>query len=166
MCEKMKINGVEKLVPNLNDKKNYVIHIEVLNQALKHGLILKKVHRVIEFDQSAWLKPYIDMDTELRAKASNDFEKVFFKLMNNTVFGKAMENIRRHRDIKLVTNTKAYLKNVMKPNFKSGVLFSENLMGCEVGKIKVVMNKPVYLGQAILDLSRPLCTSSTMTTCS
>ena len=72
--------------------------------------------------------------------------------MNNSVFSKTMENIRRHKDIKL--NEKAYLRNVMKPNFKSGVLFSENLMGCEMGKIKVLMNKPVYLGQAILDLSK------------
>ena len=73
--------------------------------------------------------------------------------MNNFVFGKIMENIRKHRDIKLVTNAKDYQKNVMKPNFKSGVLFGGNLMGCEMGKIKVVMNKPVYLSQAILDLS-------------
>ena len=74
--------------------------------------------------------------------------------MNNAVFGKTMENIRKHKDIKLVTNEKAYLKNVMKPNFKSGILFGENLMGREMGKTKVVMNKPVYLGQAILDLSK------------
>ena len=74
--------------------------------------------------------------------------------MNNAVFGKTMENIRKHKDIKLVTNEKAYLKNVMKPNFKSGILFGENLTGCESGKTKVVMNKPVYLGQAILDLSK------------
>ena len=78
MCEKMEINGVEKLIPNLRDKKNYVTHIEALNQALKHGLILEKIDRVIEFNQSAWLKPYINMNTELRAKVSNDFEKDFF----------------------------------------------------------------------------------------
>ena len=150
----MKINKVEKLVPNLYDKKNYVIHIEALDQPLKHGLILEKVHCVIEFEQSAWLAPYIDFKAELRTKAKNDFEKDFCKLMNNAVFGKTMENIRKHKDIKLVTNEKAYLRNVMKPNFKSGVLFSENLMGCEMGKIKVVMNKPVYLGQVILDLSK------------
>ena len=154
MCEKMKINGVEKLVPNLYNKKNYVIHIRALDQALKHGLILEKVHRVIEFGQSAWLKLYIDFNTELRTKVKNDFEKDFFKLMHNAVLGKTMENIRKHKDIKLVTSKKAYLKNVMKPNFKSGVLFGENLMGCEIDKIKVVMNKPVYLGQAILDLSK------------
>ena len=81
----MKINRVEKLVPNLKDKKNYVIHIQALNQALKHGLILKGIHRAIEFDQSAWMKPYIDFNTQLRTQAKNDFEKDFFKLMNNTV---------------------------------------------------------------------------------
>ena len=117
-------------------------------------MILERIHRVIEFDQSAWMKPYIDFNMQLRTKAKNDFEKDFFKLMNNAVFGKTMENIRKHRNIKLVTNRETYLKTVMKPNFKSGVLFGENLMGCEMGKIKVVMNKLVYLGQAILDLSK------------
>ena len=141
MCEKMKINKVEKLVPNLYDKKKYVIHIRALDQALKHGLVHEKVHRVIEFNQSAWLKPYIDFNTELRKKAKNEFEKEFFKLMNNAVFGKTIGNIRKHKDDKLVTNEKAYLRMVMKPNFKSGVLFGENLMGCEMRKIKVVTNK-------------------------
>ena len=154
MCERMEINGVEKLVPNLRDKKNYIIHIQALNQALQHGLRLDRIHRVIEFDQSPWLKTYIDFNTQLRKVATNDFEKDFFKLMNNSVFGKTIENIRKHRNIKLVTTEEKYLRTVMKPNFKSGVLFGENLMGCEMGKIKVVMNKPVYFGQAILDLSK------------
>ena len=100
------------------------------------------------------MKPYIDFNTQLRTKAKNDFEKDFFKLMNNTVFGKTMENIRKHRNIKLVMSREKYLRTVMKPNFKSGVLFGENLMGCEMGKTKVVMNKLVYLGQAVLDLSK------------
>ena len=86
MCEKMKTNKVQKLVHNLYDKKKYVIHIRALDQALKHGLILEKVHHVIEFNQSAWLKPYIDFNTELTKKAKNDFEKDLFKLMNITVF--------------------------------------------------------------------------------
>ena len=124
------------------------------NQALTHRLILDRIHRAIEFDQSAWMKPYIDFNTQLRTEATNDFEKDFFKLMNNVVFGKTMENIRKHRNIKLVTSRESYLKTVMKPNFKSGVLFGENLMGWEMGKIKVEMNKPVYLGQAILDSSK------------
>ena len=154
MCGRMTINGVEKLVPNLYYKKRYVIHIRALDQALKHGLVLERIHRAIEFRQSAWMKEYIDFNTKLRTEAKNDFEKDFHKLMNNAVFGKTMENIRKHRDIKLVNNEEAYLKTVMKPNFKSGTLFGPNLMGCEMGKIKVVMNKPVYLGQAILDLSK------------
>ena len=154
MCERMKINGVEKLIPNLYDKKRYFIHIRALEQALAYGLVLEHIHRAIEFKQSAWLKEYIGFNTKLRTAATNDFEKDFYKLMNNSVFRKTMENIRKHRNIKLVTNRETYLKAVMKPNFKSGVLFGENLMGCEMGKIKVVMNKPVYLGQTILDLSK------------
>ena len=154
MCERMEINGVEKLVPNLRDKKNYVIHIQVLIQALQHGLRLDRIHRAIEFDQSPWLKIYIDFNTQLRTAAASDFKKDFFKLTNNSVFGKTMENIRKHRNIGLVTTEEKYLCTGMKPNFKSGVLFGENLMGCEMRKIKVVMNKLVYLGQEILDLSK------------
>ena len=152
--QKMNIHKVEKLVPNLFNKKKYTMHIRVLQQALQHGLILKKVHRVIQFKQSAWLKPYIDLNTRLRTDAANEFEKDFFKLMNNSVFGKTMENIRKHKDMKLVTNEKNYLKYVMKPNFKKPTRFSENLVLVEMGKTEVEMNKPVYLGQAILDLSK------------
>ena len=116
---------------------------------LYYGLILEKVHRVIEFSQSASLKPYIDFNTKLRMEAKNDFEKDFFKLMNNFVFGKTMENIRKHKDIKQL-----YFKTVMKPNSKSGIFFSSSLMACEMEKTKVIMNKTVYLGQDILDLSK------------
>ena len=154
MCEHLKINGVEKLIPNLYDKKRYVIHIRALDQALKHGLVLECIHRAIEFKQLVWMKEYINFNTKLRTAAKNDFEKDFYKLMNNSAFGKTMENIRKHRNIKLVTIREAYLKSVMKPNFKSGVLFGENLMGYEMGKLKVVMNKPVSLEQAIIDLSK------------
>ena len=104
MCERMVINGVEKLVPNLYYKKRYVIHIRALEQALKHGLIPEHINRAIEFKQSAWMKEYIDFNTKLRAAATIDFEKDFHKLMNNSVFGKTIENIRKHRNIKLITN--------------------------------------------------------------
>ena len=100
--ERIKIDKTQQLVCNLRDKKKYVVHISISKQTLDHGLKLKKVHRVIEFNQEAWLKKYIDMNIELRKKASNDFEKDFFKLMHNAVFGKMMENVRKHRDIKLV----------------------------------------------------------------
>ena len=154
MCECIKINGVEKLIPNLYYKKRYVIHIRALEQALRHGLVLENVNRAIEFKQLAWMKEYIDFNTKLRTAATNDFEKDFYKLKNNAVFRKTMENIRKHRNIKLIMSREAYLKVVMKPNFKSGVRFGETLMGCEMEKINVVMNKPVYLGQAIMDLKQ------------
>ena len=117
--ERMVINNTKKLVCNLNDKKNYVVYINVLKQALDHGLKLRKVHRVIEFDQEVWLKEYIGVNTELRKKASNDFEKDFFKLMNNAVFGKTMENARKHRDIKLVKTDKKRNKLESEPNYHS-----------------------------------------------
>ena len=113
----MKIGKCKKLLCNLRNKKNYVLHIKSLKQALNHGLKFKKVHRIIEFNQEAWLKPYIDMKTELRKVASNDFEKDFHKLMNNAVFGKTMENVRKHRDIKLVTTDKKRSKLVSEPNY-------------------------------------------------
>ncbi|XP_057296278.1 uncharacterized protein LOC130625239 [Hydractinia symbiolongicarpus] len=154
MPERMEINGVEKLTPCLSDRKSYVIHIRALDQALKHVLVFDKVHRVIEFEQSAWLKAYIDFNTDLRTKSKNDLEKDFFKLMNNSVFGKTMENQRKHKDIRLATKKQQYEKLVMNPNFKGSICFSETLMGVVMQKIKVVLNKPIYLGPAILDLSK------------
>ena len=102
------------------------------------------------------MNEYIDFNTRLRTVAKNDFEKDFYKLMNNSVFGKTMKNIKKHRDIKLVNNKEDYLKQVIKPNFKGGVLMGADLKSCEMGKVKVKMNKPVYLGQAILDLSKTI----------
>ena len=139
---------------NLHDKKKYVVHISILKQALVHGLKLKKVHRAIEFNQEAWLKEYIDMNTELRKKASNDFEKDFFKLMNNAVFGKTMENVRKHRDIKLVKTDHKRNKLVSEPNYHPMNLIAENLSIIETKKVKVKMNKPIYLGLSILEISK------------
>ena len=115
--ERKKVNKVEKLICGIEDKEKYVMHIRVLKQALNHGLVLKKVHRVIQFNQEDWLKPYIDMNTKLRKEAKNDFEKDFFKLMNNSVFGKTMENVRKHRDIKLATADEKRNKLVSKPSY-------------------------------------------------
>ena len=148
--EKMKIDKTQKLVCNLHDKKKYLVHISILKQALNHGLKLKKVHRVIGFNQEAWLKKYIDMNTELRKKTSNDFEKDFFKLMNNAVFGKTMENVRKHRDIKLVETDHKRNKLVSEPNYHTLNLISESLSIIEMKKVKVKMNKPIYLGLSIL----------------
>ena len=154
--ERMEINKCKKLVCNLYSKKKYVAHINTLKQALNHGLKFKKIHRVIEFNQEAWLKPYIDMNTELRKLAKNDFEKDLFKLMNNSVFGKTMENMRKHRDIKLVTTDKKRSKLVSELNYHTVNLISEDLSIIEMQKTKVKMNKPIYLGLSILEISKIL----------
>ena len=133
----MEINKCKKLVCNLYDKKKYVVHIKSLKHALDHGLKLKKIHRIIEFNQKTRLKQYIDMNTELRKLARNDFEKDLFKLMNNSVFGKTMENIRKHRDIKLVTTDKKRSKLVSEPNYHTINLISEDLSITEIKKTKV-----------------------------
>ena len=135
--ERMKINKCKKLVCNLFNKKKYVIHVNSLKQALNHGLKLKKIHGVIKFNQKEWLKRYIDMNTELRKAVKNDFQKDLFKLMNNSVFGKTMENIRKHRDIKLVTTDKKRSKLVSEPNYHTINLILEDLSIIEMKKTKV-----------------------------
>ena len=137
LSERMKIDKCNKLICNLFNKKKYVTHINLLKQALNHGLKLKKIHGIIEYNQEAWLKPYVDMNTELRKAAKNDFVKDLFKLMNNSVFGKTMENIRKHRDIKLLTTDKKRSKLVSEPNYHTINLISEDLSIIEMKKTKV-----------------------------
>ena len=149
-CDK----GVEKLIPILRDKTKYVIHYKNLMQCLKLGMKLKKIHRGIKFIESAWLKPYIDKNTNLRTQAKNNFEKDFYKLMNNSVFGKTMENIRNRVNVQLVTSREKFKKLVAKPNFRSRKIFNENLVSVHMKKTSLTMNKPVYLGMCILDLSK------------
>ena len=154
--ERMKINKCNKFVCKLNDKKNYPVHILALKQALNHELKLTKVHSVIEFRQEYSLKPCIGLNTDLRKDAKNDFEKDFFKLMTNSVFGKTMENVRNHRDIKLVTTDKRRSILAPEPNYHSTKYISKDLLVMEMKKTEVRMNKPIYLGQAILDISKTL----------
>ena len=116
--EQIVVNKVSKLIPNLGDKKKYVLHYENLKQYLELGLKLTHIHRGIKFKESPWLEKYISLNTKLRTEAKNDFEKDFFKLMNNSVFGKTMENIRNRVDVKLVNNKKQAEKLSAKPNYK------------------------------------------------
>ena len=140
----MEINKRKKLVCNLYNKKKYVVHINSLKQALNHGLKIKQIHRIIEFNQEAWLKPYIDMNTELRKLARNDFEKDLFKLMNNSVFGKTMQNIRKHREIKLKTTDKKRSKLVSEPNYHTINLISEDL---SIIEINYEVKRPLLMGK-------------------
>ena len=156
LSERMKSDKCNKLVCNLLNEKKYVTHINSLKQALNHGLKLKKIHRIIEFNQEAWFKPYIGMNTELRKAAKNDFEKDLFKLMNNSVFGKTMENIRKHKDIKLVTTDKKRSKLASEPNYHTSNLISGDLSIIEMKKTKVKMSKSIYLGLSIMEISKIL----------
>ena len=148
-------NGVKKLIPNLRDKTKYVIHYKNLIQCLRAGMKLKKIHSGIKFVESEWMKPYIDKNTNLRAMAKNNFEKDFYKLMNNSVFGKTMENLRNRVDVRLVNTKEKLRKLVAKPNLKSPPkIYSENLVSVHMRKTSLLMNKPIYLGMCILDLSK------------
>ena len=155
--ERIKIDNVDKLISSLLPKKNYVLHYKNLKQYLEEGMILKKVHRVIKFNQSCWMEPYIRKNTELRKEAKNAFEKDFFKLMNNSVFGKTIENIRKRQNVVLVDDRKKALKLSSKPNFDRSTIFDENLVAIHMKKkTEVYFNKPIYVGQAILDISKTL----------
>ncbi|KAL9987983.1 hypothetical protein ACROYT_G002373 [Oculina patagonica] len=148
----------EKLVLTLEDKTNYVVHYRNLQFYLKQGMKLKKVHRVLEFEQECWMEPYIKMNTEFRKKAKNDFEKNFYKLMNNSVFGKTMENLRNRVDIKIARSdeTNKIRKLVASPLYSRHVLFSNDLVGIDMRKSRLFLNKPVYTGMTILDVSKIL----------
>ena len=125
--EKMKIGKCDKLMCNMFGKKNYVIHMNVLKQVLDYGLTLKKVHMIIEFNQEAWLNLYIGVNKKLRAKAKNDFQKDFFKQMNNSVSGKSTENVRKCRDIKLMTTDRRRIHIVSQPSYNTIKCFLEKL---------------------------------------
>ena len=154
--EKVKIDKVDKLICSFLPKKHYVLHYKNLKQYLKEGMILKKVHRGLKFYESPWMEPYIRKNTDLRKEAKNTFEKDFFKLMNNSVFGKTIENIRKRENVILVDDRKKALKLSSKPNFDRATIFDENLVAVHMKKTEVYFNKPIYVGQAILDLSKIL----------
>ena len=147
---------VHKLIPTLSNKEKYVLHYRNLQLYLDLGLKVKKVHRVLEFNQSPWLKQYINFNTQKRTQAKNSFEKDFFKLMNNSVFGKTMENIRKRVDVRLITDEKKLLKMASKPTYVSSKIFNENLVAVHKIKETLTLNRPAYVGMCILDLSKTL----------
>ena len=147
---------VHKLIPTLSNKEKYVLHYRNLQLYLDLGLKVNKVHRVLEFNQSPWLKQYIEFNTQKRTQAKNSFEKDFFKLMNNSVFGKTMENIRKRVDVRLVTDEKKLLKMASKPTYVSSKIFTENLVAVHKIKETLTLNRPAYVGMCILDLSKTL----------
>ena len=153
----LKPAAVKKLVPNLNDKKFYVLHYRNLKQALKHGLVLEKVHRVLRFRQEALFRDYIDFNTQERAKPGRtDSQKNFFKLMNNAVFGKTCENVRKRRDFRLTSDIRKLKKLQNKFTFKGSIEIGDNLRLAELQKTQILYNRPIIMGMSILDISKTL----------
>lgn len=141
MCsQKMSIgkSKEEKLILNLNAKKDYILHYRTLKLILKHGLELKRIHKILRFKQSKWLKTFIDVNTEKRLKCKNPFESILYKLMNNAIYGKSLENVKKHAEIKLVNKWEGRYQAkslIARPNFKASKIFNENLAAIELNKM-------------------------------
>lgn len=151
---------INKLIADVNPKRNYIIHFRMLQECLKNGLILKKVHKILSFNQSCWLKDYISLNTEKRSRSTSEFEKNFYKLMNNAVYGKTMENVEKRRNIFLsthwenISNKKGARSLIAHPSFHSRTILDENFVIIEHEKSKIVLNKPTYIGFSVLDISK------------
>lgn len=154
----------KKLLANVYNKYNYVIHYVYLKKCLEHGLMLRKVHRVITFRQSPYLKQYIELNTQLRQKAKSSFEQDFFKLLNNSVFGKTLENTENRVTVHLVNQWNDELNRTKKmisaerlianPYFHSASILSENLVAIQMNPDQIILDKPIYIGFTVLELSR------------
>ena len=148
--------SLPKLIPNLYNKKQYVVHYRNLQFYVSLGMIVTKIHKVLSFKQSPWLKSYIDFNTRQRSSARNDFEKDFFKLMNNSMFGKTMENLRNRQKVELVNTERRLKKIVAQPTFKSFTIFHQHLLAVERSVSELTLNRPIYTGISVLDLSKIL----------
>lgn len=147
----------KKLMTTLYDKERYVIHHKALEQATNHGVILKKINKVLKFKQTPWLKNYIEFNNRKRQNAQNEFEKMLFKLMNNAVYGKTMENERKRKDVKVVGKWNGRYGAealIAKPNFHSCTIFNEDLVGIQLDRTEITIRKPIYVGLAVLDISK------------
>lgn len=163
-CAENKLVGgskYTKLITDFSPKCFYPIHYRNLKHCLSHGLVLKKVHRILSFEQEPWLKKYIDINTEHRKKAKSTFEKNFFKLLNNAVYGKTMENVDKRKDVKITKLWETTNRNrlgagalIAKPNFHSITTFSEDMVAIQLDRISTLYDKPIYLGFCVLELSK------------
>ena len=153
-CENVEVVDVMKSIPNLGDKTNYVLHYKNIQLHLSLGMKLTKIHRVLKFKQSEWMKKYIDFNTEKRTNAANNFEKDFFKLMINSVYGKTMENLRKRINVRQVSNEKDFLKYTSRPTHITHKIFVKNYAAIHEIKPVLMLNKPIYVEFTVLELSK------------
>src|SRR6218665_3062544 len=145
---------IPKLIPNFADKTNYVVHYRNLQFYISMGMEVVKIHKILEFEQSRWLKPYIDFNTSKRQAATSSFEKDLFKLMNNSVYGKTMQNDRKHLNVHIVTSELHAKRLIARPTLQSFKIINEDVAIVKLMKSSVLLNKPIYVGMCILDLSK------------
>ena len=143
----IKFTTSKRLTPNLNDKQRYIIYIKNLQLYMSLGLQLTKIHKVLKFTQKDWLRPYIEFNTEKRKKSVSKFEKNFFKLLINSIFGKMMENVRRYRNVKMVHNGRQHALHISRPTFKSFQIISPDLVAVETIRPEIKLNKAIYAGR-------------------
>jgi hypothetical protein len=143
-----------KLTPNLRDKTNYILHYRNLKYYKKMGMKIGQIHRVLTFKQRPWLKIYIDYNTQCRARSTCDFERNFYKLMNNSVFGKCQENLRKRTRVEIITDPKIAIKRIANPAYKRSQIIRENLVILQSAVTTLTLNKPLYVGFTVLDLSK------------
>lgn len=155
-----KPSKVDKLVPNLWPKGGYILYYRNLQLYLSLAMKLTKIHRILKFKQQAWLKPYLELNTWLRAQAITKFEKDFFKLLNNSVLGKTMEDVRKRVNFKLVSEPSVFKNNVAKVTYKRSVVFvsdeekKDYFVGMDMKRSTIILEKPIYTGFSVLDLSK------------
>ena len=150
----IKVGDVKKIIPNVGNKTNYVVHYKNLQLYLSLGVKLTKIHRVLKFEQSDWMKKYIDFNTEKRMNADNDFEKGFFKLMINSVYGKTMQNLRKRINVRLVNNAEDFLKYTSRLTHITHKVFNKSFAPIHEIKPVLMLNKPIYVGFTVLELSK------------
>ena len=150
----IKIGDIKKLTPNLYSKKSYVVHYRNSKYYLSQGLILKKVHKLLEFTQSPWMKPYIDFNTQKRMEATNEADKNLIKLLNNAVYGKTMENMKKRMKIRIIKTPKVFLKYASRPIYINQNILNKNLVATHVKKQVLKSNKPIHVGCTVLELSK------------
>jgi len=146
--------AAKKLIPNLQNKNNYVAHYRNLQFYIKHGLKMTKIHRIISFSQSAWLKPWIDFCTAQRQNAKSDFEADLAKLQADATFGKTAEQVRHRQSIRLIADPTKVRKAVSKPSYRMSQIINQDLVMVRAAKQKVTLNKPIAVGFCILELSK------------